>query len=85
MSYQKLQVNKAITVTPSDTDDIEISQGVKSRGCVLYVGTSGDLRVLTEGGDDIVFKNLASGSFIPVQVLKVFSTNTTARDIIALW
>jgi len=39
MSYQKLQVNKAITVTPSDTNDIEISQGVKSRGCVLYVGT----------------------------------------------
>ena len=85
MSYQKLQVNKAITVTPSDTDDIEISQGVKSRGCVLYAGTGGDLRVLTEGGDDVVFKNLLDGSFLPVQIIKVYSTDTTATDILALW
>ena len=43
------------------------------------------MRVETAGGDDVVFKNLATGSFVPVQVVKVFATNTTATDIISLW
>jgi hypothetical protein len=85
MSYQKLQANKAKSVTVSDTDNIELLTGRGNRGCVLFVGTGGDLRVLTEGGDDVVFKNVADGSFLPVQVVRVFSTNTTASDILALW
>ena len=53
--------------------------------CVLYIGTGGNLRVLTASGQDVVFANIVGGSFLPVQVLKVFSTGTTAADIVALW
>ena len=56
-----------------------------SNGCVLYVGVAGDVRVLTADGDDITLKTVGAGSFLPVQTLKVFATNTTATDIIALW
>jgi hypothetical protein len=52
--------------------------------CVLYVGVGGDLDVITAGGDNIVFVNVPTGSFFPVQVIKVQDT-TTATNIVALW
>lgn len=84
--YQKLQVGRASAVTPSNTANIPvITGGTSNNGCVLYVGGAGNLRVTTQGGDDVVFSNVAAGSFIPVQVIKVWATNTTATNIVALW
>jgi len=54
-------------------------------GCVLYVGGAGNLRVLTSSGSDITFTGVLAGSFIPVQVKKVFATSNTASSILALW
>ncbi len=56
-----------------------------NNGCVLYVGVAGNVKVTTAGGDDVTFTGVLAGSFIPVQVLKVFATDTTSTDIIALW
>jgi hypothetical protein len=53
-------------------------------GCVLYIGTAGDLEVVTAGGQTVTFVGIVGGSFLPVQVLKV-TASTTASDIIALW
>ena len=84
--YQKLQVGRAAAVTPSDTTDIQpINGGTSSNGCVLYIGGAGNVRVTTDGGDDVVFVGLAAGQFIPVQVTRVWATNTTATNIVALW
>ena len=85
MSYQRLQVGRAAVVTPSDTVNIPSVTGGSNNGCVLYVGGAGNLRVLTIGGDDVLFSNIQAGSFLPVQVKRVFSTNTTATGIVALW
>lgn len=88
MSYQKLQANRASSVTPSDTVNIpslSSESGTPNRGCVLYIGTGGDLKVLTVGGDEVTFTNFQDGSFLPVQVVRVFETDTTASNIIALW
>jgi len=57
----------------------------KKESCVLYIGTGGDLRVITGGGQDVIFKNILGGTFLPVQVLKVFAEDTGASDIVALW
>lgn len=54
-------------------------------GCVLYVGVAGNLRVLTSSGSDITFTGVLAGSFIPVQVKRVFATSNTATSILALW
>jgi hypothetical protein len=61
------------------------AQNIKAEGCVLYVGTGGNLHVLTHGGDDVVFANVLGGTFLPVQVLKVFASGTAASNIVALW
>ena len=65
------------------------------RGACLYVGTGGNVKVRMEsqfGKDpkiDVTFKNVQSGSFLPIQVIKVFggdgSLGTTAANIIALF
>jgi hypothetical protein len=61
------------------------SQNTKSEGCVLYIGTGGNIRIQTAGGQDVVFVNVLGGTFLPIQVLKVFATSTTASNIVALW
>lgn len=83
--YLKLQTGRAKAVTPSDTANIEPPFNGPNLGCVLYVGGSGNLRVLTVGGDDVTFVNIPAGYSLPVQVVRVFATNTTATSIIALW
>lgn len=84
--YQKLQVGRAAAVTPSNTDDIpSVSGGTSNNGCVLYIGGAGNLKVDTIGGDTVTFNSVLAGSFIPVQVTRVYATGTTATSIVALW
>jgi hypothetical protein len=88
MAYQKLQAYRAASVTPSDTVDIpsvSTQDGSGNNGCVLYIGGDGDVKVTTAGGDTVTFVGLIAGSFVPVQVLRVWSTDTTATSIVALW
>jgi len=56
-----------------------------NQGCVLYVGGAGDLAVVTSSGSEVTLVGVLAGSFIPVQVLRVEATNTTATNIVALW
>jgi hypothetical protein len=91
MANLKLQVSVAATVTKSDTVNIPYpgdntaSPNTAKWPCVLYVGGAGNLRVLTAGGNDVTLFGVAAGTFIPIQVVRVYSTNTTATDIVALW
>lgn len=67
-----------LTVTKGDSgSDFLVSRA-------LYVGTGGNLRILTEKGQDVLFKNVADGALIPVRATRVFATNSTAADILAL-
>ena len=74
------QAIKAVEVDVSSSD---VTLAIP--GAVLYIGTGGDVKVTTISGDDVTFKNLASGSVLAVQVKKVFSTGTDADDIVALY
>jgi hypothetical protein len=88
MATPKIQVSRAAAVIPNDTADIpsvSTQDGTGNNGCVLYVGVGGDVKVTTAGGDTVVFVGLLAGMFVPVQVLKVWNTDTTATDIVALW
>lgn len=86
MANQKLQTERAAAVTPSNTADIPyVGGGDINWPCVLFIGGAGNLRVLTAGGDDVTFTGVLAGSFLPVQVTRVFSTGTTATNIVALW
>jgi|DEB19_MinimDraft_3_1074340.scaffolds.fasta_scaffold00994_11 hypothetical protein len=86
MAYQKLQQGRAAEVTPDDINKIPyIGYPSETWPCVLYIGVTGDVRVLTAGGDDVIFYNVQGGTVLPIQVIQVFTTNTTALRIVALW
>ena len=68
----------AVAVTPSDTVMFPSPS-------VIYVGTAGNVRVTTAQGDDVVFSNVPAGGIIPVQVDQVWSTNTTAVNIVRVY
>lgn len=86
MAYQKLQQSRAEAVTPSDTDNIPyVGYPTETWPCVLYSGFGGDIRVLTAGGDDVTFFTVPPGTVLPIQVIRVFSSGTSANGIVALW
>jgi len=85
MAYQKLQTGRAAAVTPSDTVNIAAVTGGNNNGCVLYVGGTGNVKVLTVGGDEVTFTGVQAGTFMSIQVLRVFATGTSATNIVALW
>ena len=52
----------------------------------LFVGSGGTvvLRAMT-GAEDAVFRNVGSGTVLPVRAIAVRATGTTAADIVALF
>jgi len=72
-------------MAPGRAYDLYASHDTPNNGCVLYVGVAGDVKVTTAGGDDVTFTGILAGSFIPVQVVKVFATPAPPANIVALW
>jgi len=77
------QGTTGVIVTPSDSTDITGSNA--NTPATLFVGTGGDIDVITLGGSTLLLKNIADGSFLPIQVTRVKATLTTATDIVAIF
>lgn len=77
--------HSAVVVTPSDVTLIPPTRA-------LYVGSGGNLTVLMAnanadtGGDiaSVTFSNVVAG-ILPIQVIKVLATGTTASSVLALY
>lgn len=69
----------AFSVTPSDTEDLP----KQARG--LYIGGSGDIYLDTPNDQNVPFIGLVAGTPLPVRVVRVRNTNTTATNIVALY
>lgn len=63
----------------------KVFKGGFNNGCVLYIGGTGDVNLKTIAGDNVIFRNFQYGQFIPIQVIQVLESDTTATDIVALW
>ena len=81
----------AAVITASDTTQLEVTRGV-------YVGGNGNLSVCmvdsevvsgdsaaTAQGVDVIFYNVPAGTVLPIQVVRVLSTGTTATNLLALY
>lgn len=68
----------AAAVTPSDSADLP-------QFSVIYVGVTGTVKVTTAQGTDVTFKGVAAGTVIPVRARRVWSTGTTATDMVAIY
>lgn len=64
----------AFAITPHDTN----TQQAKA----LYVGTAGNVAVVTEDGTTVTFAAVPAGRDLAVRVLRVLSTGTTAGSIV---
>ncbi len=71
---QIYQGGKAITT--SDTVD--------QQGRALWVGGTGNVVMVTVGGDTLTFTAIAANTLIPVSFKRINATNTTATALIAL-
>lgn len=67
----------AAAVTPSDTDTFTPS--------VIYTGSGGIIRVMTAQGTDVTFNATQAGSVLPLQVIRVYSTTTSATNIVRIF
>jgi hypothetical protein len=54
-------------------------------GCNLYIGGTGNVSVITLGGEQITFNGVPAGTTLPIQVLRLRATGTTATLVNALW
>jgi hypothetical protein len=77
-------------IITSAGDNYAIYNSDNNQGCALYIPaqTPALLKVLTVGGDIITFQSCGdtnASTILPVNVLKVFFTDTELTNLIALW
>ena len=65
-------------VIPSDS--VDLATPCRS----IYVGTAGNIVLVTISGTTLTFVNVAAGSILPVRASRIRATNTTAGSLIAL-
>lgn len=70
-------------ITPSDSEDLS-TKGTEA----ILVGGAGDLEVTLTGmedGESVILKDLNAGEIYELDVKRVWNTDTTATDIVALY
>ena len=67
----------AAAITPSDTATFDLCRA-------LWIGGSGTIKIRTARGSDVSFVVLAGGE-LPMQATMVWSTGTTATNIVAIY
>lgn len=70
--------------------DYSIYNSANNEGCSIYISAQlpNNITVLTVGGDVVTFVNCGdthASTILPVNVLKVFNTNTELLSLAALW
>ena len=71
-------LTRAVAITPSDT-------GHLAYPCILFVGSTGNVKVDTGDDSGVIFLNVPDGTVIPLLVSRVYDTDTTASDIVGMW
>jgi hypothetical protein len=66
----------AAAVTPNDSTVVAFR--------ALYVGTTGDVSLVTLAGAIVTFASVPAGAILPIACTKVRSTGTTASNIVGL-
>ena len=79
MSTLTEPAKSAFVVTPADS---AFSNGLKARA--LFVGTGGNVNVLMADGVTVLYSNVQDGTLLPVRCNGVYTTSTTASNIVAL-
>lgn len=68
---------QCVAITPADSD---LSAQVRA----IYIGGSGNVRITDPQGTVVTFSNCPTGLILPVMCKRVWSTGTTATNIVGL-
>lgn len=63
------------------SDSVDLTNATRA----LYTGSGGDIKVTTVMGDTVTFKSVPAGALLPVRVVRLWSTGTTATDCLGLY
>lgn len=66
-------------INPSDTEYLPFVPRA------VYVGVSGNLAIMMYTGDILILTGVVAGSVLPIRVVKVFSSNTTASNLVGFY
>lgn len=70
-----------VAITPNDSANIT----EQKTPCALFVGNGGNVRVLgVNDSTPVTLENVASGTFLPVKVVRVYATGTSATGILGI-
>ncbi len=65
-------------IVPSDASDL--SEATRA----IHIGVGGNIAVTMLSGANLVLSNVSSGSLLPIRVLRVLETGTTASNLVGL-
>lgn len=65
-------------ITPSNDTDLAVN------AAGIYVGVTGDVKLITEQGTTLTFKAVPAGTVVPMDTRRVLATGTTATVLIGL-
>lgn len=68
-----------VSITPHDSN--KLTKPIRA----LYVGASGDVKIMDMAGATITLVGLAAGIFHPVCATQIFNTDTTATSIVGVY
>lgn len=83
-TYFMMPAQDASSITVSDSASISPTRAV-------WIGGGGNIKLQMAadkagtGGDVVTFKNVVDGQLLPLSVVKIYDTDTTATDILAIW
>ncbi len=64
----------------SGNDNTDLANSTRS----IYVGGSGNIKLTTIDGSTVTFNGAIAGSILPIRAKRIFSTGTTATNLIGL-
>lgn len=67
-----VSARRAAAITPNDVTTFE----EPTRG--IYVGGTGNVKVDMVSGGTVTFSNVVAGTILPIQVVRVYATGTSA-------
>lgn len=82
---QKTNPSPTFPAFPAGAEAVTPSDATMFSPSAIYVGGTGNVAVVTANGDAATFANVVSGGMLPVQVIKVMSTGTSATSIVRVY
>lgn len=75
----------ALTVTPSDTNDLSVAYPAYPYCKAIYIGATGTLKVTLASGTQISLTVVNPGTIYHLACKRIWATGTSATGIIALY